>query len=280
MFCHCHNWVPAQSIREGWPTLDLVEVHFSLPKNVREETCRFKAGENVLISINDPVSTSAARDGRVFNDHEHDNYEILSPDTDFKRKSKERRGRPAGPTQNQPTLASIDVYTCTMEQSIHIVYTEFTLTYMQLNAAGFPTNLYNGVAATFGRGARNLFSLAPTKILNMSRHTVPSYPRTCEEPKKKTVALQIKPSSCKSVHIHTTASDLSLFQPVGYIQVCLWSVRQSHVLKDKHRSSEYVQPTSSSHFNAGFLLDLDGKFFGMFTSIFLSKRPFFQSPIT
>lgn len=138
MFCHCHNWVPAQSIREGWPTLDLVEVHFSLPKNVREETCRFKAGENVLISINDPVSTSAARDGRVFNDHEHDNYEILSPDTDFKRKSKERRGRPAGPTQNQPTLASIDVYTCTMEQSIHIVYTEFTLTYMQLNAAGFP----------------------------------------------------------------------------------------------------------------------------------------------
>ncbi len=121
--------------REGWPTLDLVEVHFSLPKNVREETCRFKAGENVVISINDPVSTSARdcwgwrlwiqRTRRVFNDHEHKQHQILSPDTDFNRKSKERRGR-------YQKSAGSEYHWHIQWNSLHIVYTEVnTCSWMQ-----------------------------------------------------------------------------------------------------------------------------------------------------
>lgn len=155
---------------------------------------------------------------------------------------------------------------------------------MQLNAAVFPPVFTdNGVAATFGRGARNLFSLAPTKILNMSCHMEPSYPRTCEEPKKKTVAHQIKPSSCKSVHIHTVHC-------VRFVTFSACWLHSSVFVYDNHMfwmintvvpsmCNPQIQAMSISCYNfelgaAGFLLHLDGKFFGMYISVFLTKRPF------
>lgn len=121
--------------------------------------------------------------------------------------SNEKVKREGGGRQDRRKISPLLVpltYIHVRSNSLHIVYTEFNLIHA-VECSSFPTSLFtdNGVAATFGRGARNLFSLAPTKILNMSCHMEPSYPRTCEEPKRKTVAHQIKPSSCKSVHIHT-----------------------------------------------------------------------------
>ncbi|CAK8992409.1 Hypothetical protein SCF082_LOCUS3083 [Durusdinium trenchii] len=53
---HCgHERENHKAALPGWPQLNTLEVHFRIPDRVKEENCRFKPGENVVISLNDPV---------------------------------------------------------------------------------------------------------------------------------------------------------------------------------------------------------------------------------